>query len=531
MDKVYLGRSIAEFSPGIASKPISKVELLDENGDVVASAGDDTGKTLTALHPDGTGEMARAILGKVKGYTHTGYDGSDALLDIAAEIGDAMTVAGHYVPLITQDIEFSPLCASGISSPDADEIDDEYPYKSPTQRQIERNMAKTRSLITKTSDAINLRIDGVNGDVSSLQVSLGNVQSVVSTKIDGKTAQSMIDQSVNKIELRVDGVDNDVSTLRVELGNVRSEVSGKIDGSTAQSLINQNIEKIELSVSSGSGGSTFTLKAGSTTLSTKTLDLHVNAVNIDGTLKASQIQTGSIYVGDLADGSKYATKTYVNDNAGLSSSEVDDRIDTYIDSTSITAEILRGKTVSLMANRRTEIGTIELVDTTTGYGISISTYDGGIQLDSGGNVYITSAYRTRLQLDDDAAKIGPTVWATDGTVIYSSDKNVKNSIEYDLSRYRQFLLDLKPCRFKYNEGQSGRYHIGMIAQDMEQSLADNGIAASEFSGWCKMPIRDENHNITGYTFGIRYDSLIPLNTLMIQELVKRVEALERRSWF
>ena len=484
MDKVYLGRSIAEFSPGIASKPISKVELLDENGDVVASAGDDTGKTLTALHPDGTGEMARAILGKVKGYAHTGYDGSDALLDIAAEIGDAMTVAGHYVPLITQEIEFSPLCASGISSPDADEIDDEYPYKSPTQRQIERNMAKTRSLITKTSEAINLRINGIDGDVSSLQVSLGNVQ---------------------------------------------SEVSGKIDGSTAQSLINQSIDKIELSVSSSSGGSTFTLKSGSTILSTKTLDLHVQAVNIDGTLKANQIQTGSIYVGDLADGSSYATKTYVNNNAGLSQTEVDDRIDTYIDSTSITAEILRGRTVSLMANRRTEIGTIELVDTSTGYGISISTYDGGIQLDSGGNVYITSAYRTRLQLDEDAAKIGPTVWATDGTVIYSSDKNVKNSIDYDLSRYRQFLLDLKPCRFKYNEGHSGRYHIGMIAQDMEQSLVDNGIAASEFSGWCKMPMRDKNHNITGYTYGIRYDSLIPLNTLMIQELVKRVEALERRS--
>ena len=481
MDKTYLGRRLAEFSPGIASQPISKVELLDENGDVVGVSGSDTGRTLTALQPDGTNAMAAAILAKVSGYKHIGYEGRKALLDPAVELGDAVTVDGHYVPIVALDMTFDPLLAPDISAPDA-----EYPYKSPTQRQIERNMAKTRSLITKTSDAINLRIDGVTGDVSSLQVSLGNVQ---------------------------------------------SEVSGKIDGSTAQSLINQSIDKIELSVSSGSGGSTFTLKAGSTTLSTKTLDLHVNAVNIDGTLKASQIQTGSIYVGDLADGSNYATKTYVDNNAGLSQTEVDDRIDTYIDSTSITAEILRGRTVSLMANRRIEIGTIELVDTTTGYGISISTYDGGIQLDSGGNVYITSAYRTRIQLDDDAAKIGPTVWATDGTVIYSSDKNVKNSIEYDLSRYRQFLLDLKPCRFKYNEGQSGRYHIGMIAQDMEKSLADNGIAPSEFSGWCKMPIRDENHNITGYTYGIRYDSLIPLNTLMIQELVKRVEALEKRSWF
>lgn len=486
MDKTYLGRRLANFSPGIASQPITKVELLDENGDVVGVSGSDTGRTLTALQPDGTNAMAAAILAKVSGYKHIGYEGRKALLDPAVELGDAVTVDGLYVPLIALDMTFDSLLAPDISAPDADEIDDEYPYKSPTQRQIERNMAKTRSLITKTSDAINLRIDGVNGEVSSLKVSLGNVQ---------------------------------------------SEVSGKIDGNTAQSLIDQSIDKIELSVSSGSGGSTFTLKAGSTELSTNTLDLHVNAVNIDGTLKASQIQAGGIYVGDLADGSDYATKNYVDNNAGLSQTEVDDRIDTYIDSTSITAEILRGRTVSLMANRRTEIGTIELVDTTTGYGISISTYDGGIQLDSGGNVYITSAYRTRLQLDDDAAKIGPTVWATDGTVIYSSDRNVKNSIDYDLSRYRQFLLDLKPCRFKYNEGQSGRYHIGMIAQDMEQSLADNGIAASEFSGWCKMPIRDENHNITGYTYGIRYDSLIPLNTLMIQELVKRVETLEKRSWF
>lgn len=486
MDKTYLGRRLAEFSPGIASQPITKVELLDENGDVVGVSGSDTGRTLTALQPDGTNAMAAAILAKVSGYKHIGYEGSEALLDPAVELGDAVTVDGHYVPLIALDMTFDPLLAPDISAPDADELDDEYPYKSPTQRQIERNMAKTRSLITKTSDAINLRIDGVTGDVSSLQVSLGNVQ---------------------------------------------SEVRGKIDGSTAQSLINQSIDTIELSVSSGSGGSTFTLKAGNTTLSTDTLDLHVKAINIDGTLKANQIQTGSIYVGDLADGSDYATKTYVINNAGLDANEVDSAIATYIDNTSITAETLRGRTVELLASNSRRVGSIELVYTTTGDGIGMYTEQGGISIESAGNVYISSAYRTRLQLDDDAAKIGPTVWATDGTVIYSSDKNVKNSIEYDLSRYRQFLLDLKPCRFKYNEGQSGRYHIGMIAQDMEKSLADNGIAPSEFSGWCKMPIRDENHNITGYTYGIRYDSLIPLNTLMIQELVKRVEALEKRSWF
>lgn len=482
-DKYFVGQDMTSFSDNGQYKPISRVTLLldDEKS---LTAGDDTGMEITASCPHATQAMVSALLQRMKGYRYQAYEAGAANIDPAAELGDGVNVGGVYSPL--SRIADDGRGYADISSPGELEMDDEYPSGGYIKQEFDRKLAQTRSLITKTSEEINLRVEGISGDVSSLRISLNNVQ---------------------------------------------SEVSGKIDGKTAQSLINQSIDKIELSVSSSSGGSTFTLKAGSTTLSTDTLDLHVKAVNIDGVLKASQIQTGSIYVGDLADGSKYATKTYVDDNAGLNQTEVDDRIDTYIDSTSITAETLRGRTVSLMANRRTEIGAIELVDTTTGYGISISTYDGGIQLDSGGNVYITSAYRTRLQLDDDAAKIGPTVWATDGTVIYSSDKNVKNSIDYDLSRYRQFLLDLKPCRFKYNEGQSGRYHIGMIAQDMEQSLADNGIAASEFSGWCKMPMRDENHNITGYTYGIRYDSLIPLNTLMIQELVKRVEALEKRSWF
>ena len=34
MDKTYLGRRLAKFSPGIASQPISKVELLNDTGDV-----------------------------------------------------------------------------------------------------------------------------------------------------------------------------------------------------------------------------------------------------------------------------------------------------------------------------------------------------------------------------------------------------------------------------------------------------------------------------------------------------------------
>ena len=218
MDKVYLGRSIAEFSPGIASKPISKVELLDENGDVVGVSGSDTGRTLTALQPDGTNAMAAAILAKVSGYKHIGYDGRQALLDPAAELGDNVAVDGSYMPLISMDVTFDALYAPDISAPNADEIDDEYPYKSPTQRQIERNMAKTRSLITKTSEAIMLKVESINGKYTE-----------VKTTLDGLT---VTDQSGTT---RIKGSSIETSTLYVDAAHITgSLLIGQLPGSVAQ---------------------------------------------------------------------------------------------------------------------------------------------------------------------------------------------------------------------------------------------------------------------------------------------------------
>lgn len=331
MDRTYLGRRLAKFSPGIASQPISKVELLGENGDVVGVSGSDTGRTLTALQPDGTNAMAAAILAKVSGYKHVGYEGSKALLDPAVELGDAVTVDGLYVPLIALDMTFDPLLAPDISAPDADELDDEYPYKSPTQRQIERNMSKTRSLITKTSEEIMLKVEGIDGKYTE-----------VKTTLDGLTV---------------------------------TDASGttKINGS-----------------------------------SIKTDNLYVDAANIKGTLTADQIQTGSIRVGDLKDGSNYATKTYVDNNAGLNANEVNSAIATYIDGTSITAQKLRGQTVELLANSNTKVGEISLVETNVDYGVGIKTLYGGIKLESATNVYLkaSGAYGGFITLSNNIVSLG-----------------------------------------------------------------------------------------------------------------------------
>lgn len=319
-NKYYVGKDVTSFSDKGKYKPISRVTLLvdDENS---LTAGDDTGMEVIASCPHATQPMVNALLQTMKGYQYQAYEAGAANIDPAAELGDGVTVGGIYSPL--SKLSDDGRGYAGISSPGEAEMEDEYPAEGYITQEFNRKIAETRSTITKTSEAIMLKVEGLDGKYTE-----------VKTTLDGLTV---------------------------------TDASGttKINGS-----------------------------------SIKTDNLYVDAANITGTLTADKIQTGSIRVGDLKDGSDYATKTYVNNNAGLSESEVNSAIETYIDETSITAEKLRGRTVELLASSNQSIGSIELAYTTTGYGIAINTTYGGIQLNSGGKIYLSAYDGAFITLSD-----------------------------------------------------------------------------------------------------------------------------------
>lgn len=319
-DKYFVGQDMTSFSDNGQYKPISRVTLLldDEKS---LTAGDDTGMDITASCPHATQAMVNALLQRMKGYRYQAYEAGAANIDPAAELGDGVNVGGVYSPL--SRIADDGRGYADIASPGELEMDDEYPSGGYIKQEFDRKIAQTRSIITKTSEEIMLKVEGLDGKYTE-----------VKTTLDGLTV---------------------------------TDASGttKINGS-----------------------------------SIKTDNLYVAAANITGTLTANQIQTGSIRVGDLKDGSNYATKTYVDNNAGLSASEVDSAIATYIDETSITAEKLRGRTVELLASSNQSIGSIELAYTTTGYGIAINTTYGGIQLNSGGKIYLSAYDGAFITLSD-----------------------------------------------------------------------------------------------------------------------------------
>lgn len=319
-DKYYVGGDITSFSDNGKYKPISRVTLLvdDENS---LTAGDDTGMEVIASCPHATQPMVNALLQTMKGYQYQAYEAGAANIDPAAELGDGVTVGGIYSPL--SKLSDDGRGYAGISSPGEAEMEDEYPAEGYITQEFNRKIAETRTTITKTSEEIMLKVEGIDGKYTE-----------VKTTLDGLTV---------------------------------TDASGttKINGS-----------------------------------SIKTDNLYVDAANIKGTLTADQIQTGSISVGDLKDGSSYATKTYVDNNAGLSASEVDSAIATYIDSTSITAQKLRGQTVELLANSNTAVGSLEIAYTTTGIGLGIKTTYGGIQIQAAGNLFLSAGTGGAITLKD-----------------------------------------------------------------------------------------------------------------------------------
>ena len=176
MDKIFLGQRLGSFEPGLEFLPYSRVDLLDENGDLLNTAGNDSGRTLSAVHPNATQAMADSILASVRNFVYTPYTAQGALLDPAAEIGDGVTLGGVYSLLAHTSTSYGPLCLTDMEAPAGDEVEDEYPYKDPMQRLIERNIQSVRSLITKTAKEINLTVEDQAAQLSTtLRVGLDGV--------------------------------------------------------------------------------------------------------------------------------------------------------------------------------------------------------------------------------------------------------------------------------------------------------------------------------------------------------------------
>lgn len=225
-DKYYVGGDITSFADNGKYKPISRVTLLVDD-EKSLTAGDDTGMEIVASCPHATQPMVNALLQTMKGYRYQAYEASAANIDPAAELGDGVTVGGIYSPL--SKLSDDGRGYAGISSPGEAEMEDEYPAEGYITQEFNRKIAETRSTITKTSEKINLKVEGIDGRVSDI------TQTVDGISLSVTSASNPDGQTTATITLKV-GPNNYTGYIKLD-GNV--DVSGQLSADALYSAFGE----------------------------------------------------------------------------------------------------------------------------------------------------------------------------------------------------------------------------------------------------------------------------------------------------
>ncbi len=116
-------------------------------------------------------------------------------------------------------------------------------------------------------------------DITGIHSEIGDVKGNVAS----------LEITASSLTTRVENVEGEYSAITQTVSQLQTTVAGKIDETEAQSLITQTVDKISLEVSSGSVGSSFVLKSDGVEISSQTVNLHVNALNVDGEIVANAI--------------------------------------------------------------------------------------------------------------------------------------------------------------------------------------------------------------------------------------------------
>ena len=309
MSRIDLEQSMRSLAVGRPLDSYTGVVIhvgQNESGEEITfSAGNASGYVLDIDNPIGTQEMANAILAslRMRGARYKPYEADGALLDPSAEIGDNVVVNGTDSVILSMHTNNSRLMAADISAPYDEEVDHEFTYVPQTQREFKRESSYARSRITQNAQQIQLEV---------------------------ARATSMEGELSSRITLTADAIASEVSRATSAEG-------------TLSTRIDQRLDSITLSVSSSAGSSTFTIKDGSTTLDTKSLDLSVKAVNISGTLTIGQLPSNVATDADIP--TKVSDLT--NDSGFQNATQVTTITNNTISTTNVLAQNLQVKAANI----------------------------------------------------------------------------------------------------------------------------------------------------------------------------------------
>ena len=165
------------------------------------------------------------------------------------------------------------------------------------------NQNALSEFIKNISEPIYAKIADTDENVNEISITAKGLDARLS---DAEGNITQLDTTAKGLQVSVSNLDGAITNIKTDVNGIRATVSTKIDATQAQSICNQSATGFTLGATSGENGTIFKLNYnGAQIASTGSIDLHVKAVNIDGTLTAGALRGGSVslLVGDTPVGS------------------------------------------------------------------------------------------------------------------------------------------------------------------------------------------------------------------------------------
>lgn len=117
----------------------------------------------------------------------------------------------------------------------------------------------------------------------------------------------------------------------------------------------------------------------------------------------------------------------------------------------------------------------------------------------------------------------------------TSDERIKTDFKHIDDRFIDNYMTLNPIKYRLKNDDTKKYHFGFKAQEIKDTFQKYGDPVDEEYDICvkrhvdpeqAKAMYDEDDMDTIYS--LRYDEIIPLNTHMIQKLLKQNEELQNR---
>ena len=230
------------------------------------------------------------------------------------------------------------------------------------------NQNALSEFIKNISEPIYAKIADTDENVNEISITAKGLDARLS---DAEGNITQLHATATGLQASISNLNGSVTNLTADVNGIRATVSTKIDATQAQSIFDQSATGFTLGATSGENGTIFKLNYnGVQVASTGTVDLHVKAVNIDGTL---------------------------------------------------TAGALRGGSVSLLAGD-TPVGSMDLAYTGTGQvGVGLTATYGGMKMHAAGNIFLESELGPFALIGKDDASDYPVVSLGGGYLVLSGN--------------------------------------------------------------------------------------------------------------